>query len=264
MTPSVPIGRVLDALRAHRPLIHNITNYVVMNSTANALLAAGASPVMAHAAEEVEEFVALADALVVNIGTLSTPWIGAMRQAARQASALGKPWVLDPVGAGATGLRTQTAQALLTDRPTVIRGNASEILALAGGSGATKGVDSTAGSEAALEAARQLAAQGGSVVVVTGAVDRVTDGTRTLACANGDATMTQVTGLGCSLSALTGACLAVEPDPMLAALAACAILGVAGEIAAAATSGPGSLQVAILDRLADLDAATLTERARLS
>jgi hydroxyethylthiazole kinase len=264
MPSSDRIGRVLDAIRTRRPLVHNITNYVVMNSTANALLAIGASPAMVHAAEEVAEFVAIADALVINIGTLSTPWIGAMHLAAAEAAASDKPWVLDPVGAGATSLRTDTATALLAHRPAVIRGNGSEILALAGGIGATRGVDSTAGSDAALDAARRLAAGTGAVVAVTGAIDHVTDGERTLSCANGDIRMTRVTGLGCSLSALTAACLALESDRLLAALSACAILGVAGEIAAEASAGPGSLQVAILDRLADLDARTLAGRARLS
>jgi hydroxyethylthiazole kinase len=264
MTSSDRIGRVLDAIRARRPLVHNITNYVVMNSTANALLSVGASPAMVHAVEEVEEFVALADALVVNIGTLSAPWIGAMHLAAARAASLGKPWVLDPVGVGATRLRTDTARDLLAHRPSVIRGNGSEIMALAGSSGATRGVDSTAGSDAALDAARRLAADTGSVVAVTGATDHVTDGKQTLSCANGDARMTRVTGLGCSLSAITGASLAAEPDPLLAALAACTILGVAGEIAAETAAGPGSLQVAILDRLAALDAPLLAARARLS
>jgi hydroxyethylthiazole kinase len=187
-----------------------------------------------------------------------------MHLAADCARALGKPWVLDPVGAGATRLRTETALSLLAHRPGVIRGNGSEILALAGNSGATRGVDSTAGSDAALDAARRLAVDTGSIVAVTGAVDHVTDGEHVRSCANGDVRMTRVTGLGCSLSAITGACLAVEPDPLLAALAACAILGVAGELAAETAPGPGSLQVAILDRLADLDPATLAARARLS
>ncbi|WP_035485884.1 hydroxyethylthiazole kinase [Geminicoccus roseus] len=264
MTSSDRIGRVLDAIRTRRPLVHNITNYVVMNSTANALLAVGASPAMVHAAEEVEEFVGIADALVVNIGTLSTPWITAMELAAARALALGKPWVLDPVGAGATRLRTDTGRALLAHRPSLIRGNGSEIMALAGAGAATRGVDSTAGSDLALDAARRLAGETGAVVVVTGATDHVTDGRQTLSCANGDARMTRVTGLGCSLSALTAACLAVEPDRLLAGLAACAILGVAGEIAADTSNGPGSLQVAILDRLAGLDPVTLGVRARLS
>jgi hydroxyethylthiazole kinase len=262
--PSAAIGRVLDAIRARRPLVHNITNYVVMNSTANALLAVGASPAMVHAEAEVEEFVGIADALVINIGTLSPPWIAAMHLAAAKARMAGKPWVLDPVGAGATRFRTDTAFALLQHRPTLIRGNGSEIVALAGGIGATRGVDSTADDTASLEAAKALAAVTGTVVAVTGPVDQVTDGTSVWSCANGDVRMTRVTGLGCTLSALSAACLAVEPDPAAAALAACAILGVVGEIAAATTEGPGSLQVAILDRLADLDAATLEQRARLS
>ena len=258
------IGRVLEAIRAQRPLIQNITNYVVMNTTANALLAVGASPAMVHAAEEIDEFVAISSALVVNIGTLSTPWIAEMHQAARKASELGKPWVLDPVGAGATRLRTETARALLEHRPSVVRGNASEIMALCGGTGTTKGVDSTKASDAALDAAGRLSQLTGGIVVVSGAVDYVSDGNLVRSCANGDARMTQVTGLGCTHSAITAACLAVEKDQVTAALAACAILGVAGEIAAAETNGPGSLQVAILDRLADLDAAALAGRARLS
>jgi hydroxyethylthiazole kinase len=254
---------VLDAIRSRRPLVHNITNYVVMNSTANALLAVGASPAMVHASEEVEEFVAIADALVVNIGTLSGPWIQAMHLAAAKATALGKPWVLDPVGAGATRLRTDTACDLLRHRPAIIRGNGSEVMSLAGGTGATKGVDSTEGSDRALDAARGLARTTGSCVVVTGAVDYVTDGTTTRSCANGDERMARVTGLGCTLSALTAACLAVEPDRLTAGLAACAILGTAGEWAAEDSRGPGSLQVDILDRLATLDAAELDRRARL-
>ncbi|WP_159709728.1 hydroxyethylthiazole kinase [Geminicoccus flavidas] len=262
--PSAAIGRVLDAIRARRPLVHNITNYVVMNTTANALLAVGASPAMVHAEAEVEEFTGIADALVINIGTLSVPWIAAMHLAAAKARTFGKPWVLDPVGAGATRFRTDTAFALLEHRPTLIRGNGSEIVALAGGIGAARGVDSTMGDTASLEAAKALAAATGSVVAVTGPVDRVTNGTAVWSCANGDVRMTRVTGLGCTLSALSAACLAVEPEPVVAALAACAILGAAGEIAAAATEGPGSLQVAILDRLADLDAATLEQRAKLS
>ena len=258
------IGQVLDKIRIQRPLIQNITNYVVMNTTANALLALGVSPAMVHAAEEVEDFIAIADALVVNIGTLSSPWIAEMHLAAAKAASLSKPWVLDPVGAGATPFRTATAYDLLRHRPRVVRGNASEIIAVAGGTGATRGVDSTAGSEAALDAARQLAGRIGGVVTVSGAVDYVTDGKTVFACANGDANMARVTGLGCTHTAITAACLAVEPDPLIAAIAACAILGVVGEIAAAASGGPGSLQVQILDRLADLDRRTLQARARLS
>jgi hydroxyethylthiazole kinase len=257
------VSSVLAAIRERAPLVQNITNYVVMNTTANALLAVGASPAMVHAAPEVEEFLGLSAALVINIGTLSPPWVEAMRLAAGRAERQGKPWVLDPVGAGATAYRTATARELLRHRPTVLRGNAGEILALAGTTGASKGVDSLAGSDAALEAAHRLAREHGVTVLVTGAVDHVTDGTRHTTCANGDPRMTRVTGLGCSLSAILGACVAVEPDPVQAAAAAAVILGIAGEIAAARARGPGSLQVELLDALAALDAATIADRARL-
>ncbi|MGE0116550.1 MAG: hydroxyethylthiazole kinase [Dongiaceae bacterium] len=258
------VWRTLSAARAARPLVHNITNYVVMNSTANALLAFGASPAMAHAAEEVEEFVDLAQALVVNIGTLSPPWVAAMKLAASRAAACGRPWVLDPVGAGATTYRSAVAGDLAGRKPAVIRGNASEILSLAGAAAdATRGVDSTQAAEAALEAARALARRTGAVVAVTGAVDYVTDGERTAACHNGHPLMTRVTGMGCTASALVGACLAVEPDPLTAALHGLAILGVAGELAAEHASGPGTLQVDLYDVLANLDRETLERRVRL-
>lgn len=263
MQPEI-VSSVLARIRAQTPLVQNITNFVVMNPTANALLAVGASPAMVHAAPEVEEFVGIAAALVINIGTLSPPWVEAMRLAARRADRLGKPWVLDPVGAGATAYRTATAQELLRHRPTVLRGNAGEILALAGTAGASKGVDSLAGSDAALDAAHTLAREHGVTVLVTGAVDHVTDGSRHVACANGDARMTRVTGLGCTLSAILGACVAVEPDAVQAASSAAVILGVAGEIAASRSRGPGSLQVELLDVLAELDGATLADRARLA
>ena len=149
---------LLGTMRAARPLVHNIANYVSMDVAANALLAIGASPAMVHAREEVAEFVTLAAALVVNIGTLSTPWIEAMIIAVETARARGKPWVLDPVGAGATTLRTETVKALLPYRPSIIRGNASEIMAVAGGAGAApKGVDSANTTEEALAFAVSLA-----------------------------------------------------------------------------------------------------------
>ncbi len=256
--------RTLTGVRAAAPLVHNITNYVVMNNSANALLALGASPAMVHALEEVEDFTSISSALVVNIGTLSPSWVSAMQRAAVRAGERGIPWVLDPVGAGATAYRTDTARALLALRPTVLRGNASEILAVAGDVGGTKGVDSTAGSEAALEAATILAQRHGTTVVITGAEDIATDGARVVRCGNGHALMPRVTGLGCSLSAVTGACLAVERDALHAAAAALAIFGVAGELAAAQAAGPGSLQVALLDALYTLDVDTLASRARLS
>lgn len=270
------IGNVWEDLcrvRERAPLVHNITNLVVMNTTANALLAVGASPVMAHAPEEVEEMVALAGALVVNIGTLSSPWIAAMRLAARRARELGRPWLLDPVGAGATRLRDAAAAGLVALRPDVVRGNGSEIAALAGPDGigpdgigqdgTTKGVDSTRSAEAALSEAQALAARIGAVVAVTGAVDLVTDGPRVCRLANGNALMARVTGLGCTASALAGAFLAVQPDRFQAAVSALAVLGVAGEIAAEGAAGPGSLQLRLLDTLYGLDRAALAGRLRI-
>ncbi len=255
---------VLAAIRTRAPLVHNITNYVVMNNTANALLALGASPAMVHAVEEVEEFVGLAQALVINIGTLSTPWIAAMEMATATANLRHLPWVLDPVGAGATTLRTSTAANLARQRPACIRGNASEILVLAGATGEkTKGVDSTRDSADALAPARQLALATGAVVAVTGPIDYVTDGRQTVALANGHPLMARVTGLGCTATALVGAALAVEPDRLVAVAAGLSFLALAGEIAAERSPGPGSLQLQLLDALHQLDAETIAQRLKI-
>jgi hydroxyethylthiazole kinase len=261
---NLDVWRTLSALRTARPLVHNITNYVVMNSTANALLALGASPAMVHAAEEVEDFAAISQALVINIGTLSPPWVAAMKLAAARMVAERRPWVLDPVGAGATPYRSAVAADLALRRPKVIRGNASEILSLARAAAeTTRGVDSTQGSEAAVEAARALARATAAAVAVTGAVDYVTDGERTAACHNGHALMTRVTGMGCAATAVIGACMAVESDPLTAALHGLAMLGVAGELAAARAAGPGTMQVGVYDALANLDRETIERRVRI-
>ncbi len=255
---------VLAAIRERSPLVHNITNYVVMNNTANALLALGAAPAMVHAPEEVEEFVALSQALVVNIGTLSTPWIVSMERAASVAAARGTPWVLDPVGAGATALRTNTAVALAHLRPACIRGNASEILVLAGATTEkTRGVDSTRSSADALAPARELAGTTGAIVAVTGPVDYVTDGRQCVGLGNGHPLMARVTGLGCTATALVGAALAVEPDRFIAVAAGLSFLAIAGEIAAEKSPGPGSLQLHLLDALHQLDAATIARRLKI-
>jgi hydroxyethylthiazole kinase len=263
MSHASAIWDALQKLRANRPLVHNITNYVVMNNTANALLAIGAAPAMVHASEEVEEFVLIAHALVINIGTLSPSWVTSMRVAVRQARALGKPWVLDPVGAGATSLRTAKAMQLLGLKPTVLRGNASEILALSQANRATRGVDSTDSSISALESGTTLARTFGTVVTISGAIDYVTDGDRMLQIENGHEMMTRVTGMGCTATALIGAFLAVQTDPLLAAAYAMAVLGVAGELAAARAAGPGSLQMHLLDVLYTLDEQSLS-RVRIS
>jgi hydroxyethylthiazole kinase len=254
----------LEDVRARRPLVHNITNYVAMSVTANVLLALGASPAMVHAAEEVEDFVALSDALVINIGTLSPPWVAAMRSAVARARALGKPWVLDPVGCGATPYRTQVAAQLAALGPAVIRGNASEILSLAGQTDkAGKGVDSLSPAEDATSAAAALARRTSAVVAVTGAVDYVIDGEIQVAIQAGHPLMPLSTALGCALSAVTAAFTVVRP-PQAAAIAALAVFGAAGSAAAQNCRGPGHLPAEICDELHLMNHATLVRFARLS
>ena len=240
----------LTAIRRARPLVHNITNFVVMNTTANALLACGASPVMAHAENEVEEMAAFAGALVLNIGTLTDDWVASMLKAGRKASELGKPIVLDPVGSGATRLRTDAARAILAEsKVSVVRGNASEILSLAGQGSAIKGVDSCNSVEDAARVAGQLALELDVTLAITGPTDLVTDGRRTFFIEGGHALMPFVTGTGCTASALVGAFHAVDPDPVTAAATALAFLGLAGERAGKTAAGPGSFQMHLLDAL---------------
>ncbi|MBA4392312.1 MAG: hydroxyethylthiazole kinase [Desulfobacca sp.] len=242
----------LKQVREVKPLIHNITNYVVMNYTANALLACGASPVMAHAAEEVEEMVSFAKALVLNIGTLSPPWIAAMLKAGKKANALNVPIILDPVGSGATSLRTHTAKQLIEEISIqVIRGNASEILSLANkkSEGTTKGVDSVHTVDQATEAAMMMAKELKTTLAITGAVDLITDGDRVCRVMNGHEMMSTVTGTGCTATVMIGAFLGVDPDPFRATATGLAYFGLAGEKAAAQAIAPGSFQIALLDAL---------------
>ena len=256
---------ILERIRSGHPLVHNITNYVAMNFTANVLLALGASPVMAHAVEEVEEMLALANALILNIGTLSQPWIESMAKAARATRNRSIPLVLDPVGAGATRFRTEAALRLMNEAPVaVLRGNASEILAVAGYSGITRGVDSVYETEDAWPAARDLAKTYGTVVAVSGAEDFVTDGSRIARIANGHPLMRRVTGTGCAASAITGAFCAGGTDPFAAATGALITFGIAGELAAASNPGPGSFQVGLLDALGSIDGAIIRERSRVT
>jgi len=258
-------GTTLTALRARGPLVHNITNLVAMDFTANLLLAAGVSPVMAHAREELTEIVAAADAVSINIGTLSLSWVDTMVEAAREAVDASTPWVLDPVGAGATAYRTESAARLVALGPTVIRGNGSEIMALADATagGTTRGVDSAVESVEALDAAFQLAQQSGACVAVTGAVDYVTDGVNMTAVANGVPMMGRITAMGCALSACVAGCLAVRNRPRDAVAHALAIVGTAAEIAAERAEGPGSLRWRLLDALYGLDPEDLNARARI-
>ncbi len=241
-------------MRAAAPLVHCITNYVAMSTAANVVLAAGGSPAMVHAAEEVADFVPLAGALTVNIGTLSPAWLAAMTAAAEAATASGTPWVLDPVAHFITPYRRDATARLMACRPTIVRGNASEIMALAGAEAGGKGADAGDAVNAAEAPARALAGQTGGVVVVSGETDYVTDGNRAAHIAGGHALMPQITALGCSLTALTGAYAAVETDPFDAAIAACAHFGAAGARAGATATGPGSFAVAFLDALAAVGA----------
>ena len=262
---TVSPGATLRAIRETRPLVHQITNYVVMNETANATLALGALPVMAHAREEVEEMVALAGALVINIGTLSGPWIESMLAAGKAASAARVPVVLDPVGAGATRLRTETARQILDEVDvTVLRGNPGEVATLVGVEAEVRGVESIESGGSAAELAGEAARRFGCVASVTGAIDHVSDGASMLAVENGHELLAAVSGTGCMSSALTGCFLAAKPeDPAAAAAEALAAFGVAAEDAAVGARGPGSFHVALYDALAALDPDSLDARARV-
>jgi len=256
----------LRRVREEKPLVHNITNYVVMNYTANALLACGASPVMAHAAEEVEEMVSLAKALVLNIGTLSPAWIEAMEKAGRRANELHVPVILDPVGAGATRLRTDSAKQLIEALSIdVIRGNASEILSLIDKKSGivTKGVDSVHTVDEVTERAMILAKEIGTTLAITGVIDLITNGERVYRVMNGHALMGTVTGTGCTATAMIGAFLTVCANSMEAAATALSYFGLAGERAAGKTSSPGGFQIALLDALYEINEQELEAGAKI-
>ena len=260
---AVSPGATLRRLRTRRPLVHQITNYVVMNETANATLALGALPVMAHAPQEVEEMAANAGALVLNIGTLSEDWIEAMLLAGRAAKG---PIVLDPVGAGATRYRTETAKRLLAELDvTVVRGNAAEIATLAGHAAEIRGVESISTAPTTAEVVRDAASALGTIVAVTGPTDHVSDGERVVAVSNGHELMGTVSGTGCMSTAVTGAFLAAKPkEPLEAAAEALAAFGVAGEDAARDAHGPGTFHAGLYDALYNLDPDTLDGRAKVS
>lgn len=259
---------LLARVRAESPLVHNITNYVVMNSSANILLAAGAAPVMAHAPEEAAEMAGLAGSLVLNIGTLSTPWIEAMLLAGMAANGKGIPIILDPVGSGATHFRTSSVRRLQRElQPAVLRGNASEIASLTGIAATTRGVDAADSISAELAAAAScFAGREHCVIAISGPIDLVTDGKRCFRISNGHPLMTRVTGLGCGLTAIAGAFCAVAREISLveAVAAACGFYGVCGEIAAARTNAPGSFQTAFLDTLFTISSDELNRRLAIS
>ncbi len=257
-------GKNLEAVRSTKPLIHNITNFVVMNFTANALLAAGASPVMAHAINEVEEMASFAAALVLNIGTLDDIWVESMVSAGKTAAGLNTPIILDPVGAGATPLRTRAARRIIDETGvSIIRGNASEILSLGQQESLTKGVDSTHTVEQAAATAKKLAAKLGVTLAITGKTDLVTNGELVLSIEGGDELMPFVTGTGCAASAIVGAFAAVDEDMLSAAATALAFFGLAGEKAARSAKGPGSFMVSLIDALYTISPHELRAGARI-
>lgn len=254
----------LNLIRQKSPLIHNITNYVVMNNTANALLAIGASPVMAHSIEEAAEMASISSALVINIGTLDAEWVKSMLIAGEAALNCNIPVIFDPVGAGATSYRNKVCKLIIEKcKPSIIRGNASEIMALSDTGMKTKGVDSTDSSEIAIEAAKYLAKQTGSVVVISGQTDYITDGNKPETVLNGSPLMAKVTGMGCTATAIIAAFAAVNPDMGEAALHGMAVMGIAGEMASQVALGNGSMQVFFLDELYNLDEESIKSNIRL-
>ncbi len=256
----------LERIRKTAPLIHNITNFVVMNSSANILLAAGASPVMAHCKQEVEEMVSLADALVLNIGTLQEDWIESMICAAKAATVKGIPIILDPVGAGATRFRTGAVNRIMDEcRVSVLRGNASEIFSLGTSDIRTRGVDSSlAMTDDFVSAAREMAREKGCIIAISGEEDCITDGSRVFRVKNGQPIMTRVTGIGCGLSAITGAFCAVAGENLLEATAAAfGFYGLCGDMAIGESEKPGSFQVAFIDSLYAAEAADIEAGLRV-
>ena len=243
------LSDVFRKFRETTPLVHCITNYVAMNISANVLLAAGGSPAMIHAPEETADFARIASALTINIGTLSPPWVEGMKKAITAARNADVPWVFDPVGHFATPYRAAVAQDILKMGPTILRGNASEIMALAGLSSEAKGVDSSDPVGDAEAAALSLATAHNSVVVITGETDFVTDGNRIARVKGGSDLMPQITAMGCSLTCLMGGFAAVAPA-LAAAVGALELFAEAGLVASQTARGPGTFQPLFLDALA--------------
>ena len=257
--PLSKVAERLAKLHTTPPLVHCLTNDVVQEITANVLLALGASPAMVVDEQEAPEFSAIADALLTNIGTLTREQSQAMRAAIIAANKSGTPWVLDPVAVGAIQYRSAFARDLLALKPTAIRGNASEILALAGRQAAGRGADSVDTSDAALDAAQQLARDVQTIVAVTGKTDYVTDGIQTWSLSYGDILMTRVVGTGCALSAVVAAFCAQKDDKLNAVAAACAVISLAGGVAAKRAAGPGSFVPYFMDALYTMAANNIKE-----
>jgi len=256
--------RDLTVIREKSPLVHSITNYVVMNSTANALLSLGASPIMAHAHEEMEELGSFISALVLNIGTLENYWIESMIIAGKNANKRNVPVILDPVGSGATRLRTDSAKRILNEVDvSIIRGNASEVLSLSKEGSKTKGVDSIHTVEDAAEAGKILAKQWNSVIAITGEIDMVTDGITVFRISNGHRLMGMVTGTGCTATVITAAFAAIDDDYLAATTGALATFGFAGEKAAKDTNLPGTFGIKLIDHLNSITPEELIKNAKV-
>ena len=264
---AVTAGELLDNIRNHGPLVWNFSNFVSMDIAANALLAIGASPAMAHAKEEANDFSqickAINGALTINIGTFDPYWQECALEAAKKANENNIPWVLDPVGAGASVFRNKNVEELMKFKPTILRGNGSEIMAVSGISGGGKGVDSTSSSNEALDAANSIANNYNIIVAVTGETDYVTDGKTTYAISGGHEMMTKVTATGCALSCLIGAAIAVGENKLLSTASITSIYGLAGKMAAKVAEGPGSLRMHLLDNLANLSPSEVSENANI-
>lgn len=256
----------LDTIRRNKPLVHSITNFVVMNETANATLCIGALPIMSHAAEEVEEMVGIASALVLNIGTLAPDWIDAMELAGKRANERNIPVILDPVGAGATRLRTDSSKRLLDNvKISIVRGNAGELAALVGISSEVRGVESIAVSETSDQVANRFALATGCTAAITGVVDVVSDGKRTVKISNGDVMLSKVVGTGCMSSVIVGCFAAVEPDPFMAAVGGLTAIGIAGELAAAQSGDkPGTFHMELYNALNCLTTEDIRARAKVN
>lgn len=257
-------AELLTRIRTMHPLLHHITNFVVMNDTANATLGIGALPVMAHAKEEVAEMVSAAGALVLNPGTLTPEWVEAMLVAGKRANELGVPIVYDPVGVGATKLRNETGERFLRElRLSAIRGNSGEVGALAGAGGVVKGVESIEGVKNPIQVAKSLAKKYHSTVAITGKRDFISDGERVMGVDNGHIMLTTITGTGCMATTMVGAFCAVEHDALVAATAALACYGLAAESAARRCKGPGSFRAALLDAIYHLTPAKVKAGIRV-
>lgn len=264
MTTQTPYSAILSAAREKTPLVHHITNYVTVNDCANITLCAGGAPVMAHAPEEVEEMVQYAGALVLNIGTLDTAQIESMMKVGKAAAERDIPIILDPVGAGATTMRTDAAQRLMDQLPiAILKGNAGEIGVLAGVDAKVRGVDSAGITGDPVEIAQAYAERTGMTVVMSGQTDIISDGSRALLVENGHPLMGAISGTGCMAASVTGVFAAVGPDRLTSAAAALATFGIAGERAAQRASGPGSFKVALFDALAALTPDDMIRDARI-